>query len=91
MELPSVYANKIDKEIRNNDEYFRNDKRQGRDVRELIRFFDKSGYADKLVVKLYYEDNTSSVERLILYKSNYFVNLDNKRIALSDVVDFEIQ
>lgn len=92
MELPSVYANKIDKDIRNNDEVFRNDSNVSRrDVRELIRFFDRSGYADRLNVKLVYKDNSSSVERLVLYKNNYFVNLDNKRISLSDVIDFEIQ
>lgn len=92
MELPSVYANKIDKEIRNNDEVYRNDSNVSRrDVRELIRFFDKSGYAEKLNVRLVYKDNSSSVERLVLYKNNYFVNLDNKRISLSDVIDFEIQ
>lgn len=92
MELPSVYANKIDKDIRNNDEVFRNDSNVNRrDVRELIRFFDRSGYAERLNVKLVYKDNSSSVERLVLYKNNYFVNLDNKRISLSDVIDFEIQ
>lgn len=92
MELPSVYANKIDKDIRNNDEVFRNESNVSRrDVRELIRFFDRSGYAERLNVKLVYKDNSSSVERLVLYKNNYFVNLDNKRISLSDVIDFEIQ
>ena len=92
MKLPSVYANKIDKNIRNNDEVFRNDSNvKRRDVRELIRFFDRSGYAEKLNVKLVYKDNSSSVERLVLYKNNYFINLDNKKISLSDVIDFEIQ
>ena len=92
MKLPSVYANKIDKDIRNNDEVFRNDGNvKRRDVRELIRFFDRSGYAERLNVKLVYKDNSSSVERLVLYKNNYFINLDNKKISLSDVIDFEIQ
>lgn len=92
MKLPSVYANKIDKNIRNNDEVFRNDSNvKRRDVRELIRFFDRSGYAERLNVKLVYKDNSSSVERLVLYKNNYFINLDNKRISLNDVIDFEIQ
>lgn len=92
MKLPSVYANKIDKNIRNNDEVFRNDSNvKRRDVRELIRYFDRSGYAERLNVKLVYNDNSSSVERLVLYKNNYFVNLDNKKINLSDVIDFEIQ
>ena len=93
MELPSVYANKIDKEIKNNDDYYRNDGNviDKKDVRELIRYFDRSGYVERLYVKFYYKDNTSSVERLVLYKNNYFVNLDNKKIYLEDVVNFEIQ
>ena len=94
MELPSVYANKIDKSINNNDDIYRSDNSKKvvfRDVRELIRFFDRSGYVDRLSVKLFYSDNTDSVERLILFRDDYFVNIDNKKIYLKNIINFELQ
>lgn len=94
MELPSVYANKIYKNINNNDDVYRSDnskKMEFRDARELIRFFDRSGYSDRLAVKLFYSDNTDSVEKLILFRNDYFVNIDNKKIYLKDIINFELQ
>ena len=92
MELPSVFANKIDKVISNNDVMYRDDSNKKRkDVRELIRYFDRKGYSDRLRVKLLFEDNHESVERLVLFKGDYFVNIDNKKIYLKDVIDYEVQ
>ena len=94
MKLPSVYANRIDKKINNNDEYYRNNLRdevEVKDLNELKRYFDKNGYANKLVVKLYYRDNKNSVEKLILCRDDYFVNIDNKRIYFKDIVNYEIK
>ena len=94
MKLPSVYANRIDKKINNNDEYYRNNVRdevEVSDLNVLKRYFDKNGYANKLVVKLYYRDNKNSMEKLILCREDYFVNIDNKRIYFKDIVNYEIQ
>lgn len=94
MKLPSVYANRIDKKINNNDEYYRNNLRdevEVKDLNVLKRYFDKNGYANKLVVKLYYRDNKNSMEKLILCREDYFVNIDNKRIYFKDIVNYEIQ
>jgi hypothetical protein len=93
MSLPGVFANKIDKVIRNNDDYYHENNTSvvRRNVKELSRYFDRNGYTDRLVVKLYYEDNSSSLEKLVLNKGDYFINIDNKKIYLSDVIDFEIQ
>ena len=66
-------------------------KMEFRDARELIRFFDRSGYTDRLGVKLFYSDNTDSVEKLILFRNDYFVNIDNKKIYLKDIINFELQ
>ena len=55
MKLPNVFANKIDKKINNNDEYYYNNVREviePKDLNGLKRYFDKNGYANKLVVKL---------------------------------------
>lgn len=94
MKLPSVYANKIDKVFNNNDTVYRESDSKNkvtRDIRELTKYFDRKGYSDRLKVKLFYKDNTDSVEKLVLYKGEYFVNIDNNKIYLSDIVDFEIQ
>lgn len=93
MSLPDVFANKINKVIKNNDDYYRESKDVivKKDARELGKYFDRNGYTDRLVVKLYYKDNKSSVEKLVLYRGNYFVNIDNKKIPLSDVISFEVQ
>lgn len=93
MNLPNVFANKIDKVIKNNDDYYRESEEflVKRDVRELGKYFDRNGYTDRLVVKLFYGNNKSSIEKLILYKGDYFVNIDNKKINLSDIVNFEVQ
>ena len=93
MNLPGVFANKIDKIIRNNDDYYHEDKKMviSKDVRELGRYFDRNGYTDRLVVKLYYKDGRNSVEKLILYKGSYCVNIENNKIYLSDIVNFEVQ
>ncbi len=93
MGLPNVYANKIDKVFNNNDVLYREDlnKKKVNDIRGLIRYFDSKGYSDRLMVKLYYSDYTESIEKLILYKGDYFVNIDNKKIYLKDIIDYEIQ
>lgn len=95
MKLPNVFANKIDKKINNNDEYYYNsnvrDVVEERDLNGLKRYFDKNGYANKLVVKLYYRDNKNSVEKLILNRDDYFVNIDNKRIYHKDIINYEIK
>ena len=93
MDLPNVYANKIDKVFNNNDVLYREDSnnKNVRNIRDLIRYFDSKGYSDRLMVKLYYCDYTESIEKLILYKGDYFINIDNKKIYLKDIVDYEIQ
>lgn len=94
MKLPNVFANKIDKKINNNDEYYYNNVREviePKDLNGLKRYFDKNGYANKLVVKLYYKDNNNSVEKLILNRDDYFVNIDNKRIYHKDIINYEIK
>ena len=93
MGLPGVFANRIEKVIKNNDDYYREDRSNivKRDARELRRYFDRNGYADRLVVKLYYSDSKSSIERLILCKGDYFINIDNKKIFFNDISNFEVQ
>ena len=91
MKLPSVYANKIDKVIRNNDEYFKGDRTTTKkDSVELKKYFDRNGYANKLSVMLTLKDG-KRLEKLILCKDDYVININNQRIYFKDIIDYEIK
>lgn len=93
MKLPSVYANKIEKKIDNNIDYYRGDgkiEEEKKDIKELKKYFDKNGYVNRLNV-LIKTNNGSSLEKLILCKEDYFINIYNKRIYFKDIIDYEIK
>lgn len=90
MKLPSVYANKIDKVIKNNTEYYRGDKEIKKDLRELKNCFDSRGYANRLVVDIE-TVNGVRTEKLILCKNNYFININNEKIYFDDIVNYTIK
>ncbi len=92
MKLPSVYANKIEKDIKNNEDYFRGDKStKVKDLRELKGMFDSRGYANRLPVSLTLRDGRKVSDKLVLCKSNCFINLNNEKINFDDIVDYEIK
>ncbi len=87
MKLPSVYANKIDKKINNTLLCrFSGVEQHVCDKRELLSKFDRNGYVDRLRVKINDVD-----EVLILYKDDYFITINNKRIYLKDILFYEIK
>lgn len=88
MKLPSVYANRIDKRIDNNDSFYHNDRVSINPYR-LKDYFDKKGYANKLFVELDTSEGKSK-ERLILCKDDYVININNKKIYFDDIKDFRI-
>lgn len=92
MKLPSVYANKIDKDINNNVEVFRNNnvKREKNDLTKLIGCFDEKGYANRLNVIIETKEG-KSLEKLVLCLNNCFVNIYNKKIYFDDIIDYEIK
>lgn len=92
MKLPSVYANKIDKDINNNVEVFRNNnvKREKNDLTKLIECFDEKGYANRLNVIIETKEG-KSLEKLVLCLNNCFVNIYNKKIYFDDIIDYEIK
>jgi len=96
MKLPSVFANKIDKVIHNNEDYYHNkDSRdnvvfENNNSESLKKYFDENGYARKLLVNMRTKDGIS-LERLILCKDDYVINIDNKRIYFKDIIDYEIK
>ena len=95
MKLPSVFANKIDKVIKNNDDYYRGDYESktelvNKNSYDLKNYFDKNGYARKLLVEIRTKEGMS-LEKLILCKDKYVINIDNKKIYFDDILDFEIK
>lgn len=91
-DLPRVYANKIEKEIKNNNDYFRGSRSEKirNVVGDLQKYFDSNGYANKLNVLLKTK-NGDRKEKLILMKDNYFVNINNQRIYFDDILYFELK
>lgn len=91
MKLPSVYANKIDKVIKNNTEYYKEDRNSKVvDLSKLRGMFDNKGFANKLEVFIDTGDGLR-LEKLVLCKVNYFVNINNKKIYFKDIVNYEIK
>ncbi len=91
MKLPSVYANKIDKDIRNNEMMYRGDKEKKKDLRELKSKFDSRGYVNRLSVKLKLKDGREYFDKLILAKDDYFININNEKVYYDDIIDYDIQ
>lgn len=93
MKLPSVYANKIEKDIKNNSDYFYGDRNnvKVRDLRELKNEFDNKGYVNRLRVILTMKDGSKRDEKLVLLKNDGLINLSNEKIYFEDIVNYEIK
>jgi len=93
MKLPSVYANKIDKNINNNTDYFHGEKEslRNKDLSILKNYFDNRGYVNRLHVVLKMKDGQVRDEKLVLCKKDSFVTLENKQIRFDDITDYEIK
>lgn len=91
-DLPSVYANKIDREIKNNNELYRgsNELKKKKSVLDLQKYFDSNGYANKLNVVIRTKTGSKN-EKLILLKDNYFININNQRIYFDEILDYEVK
>lgn len=91
-DLPSVYANKIDREIKNNNELYRgsNEIKKKKSVLDLQKYFDSNGYANKLNVVIKTKTGSKN-EKLILLKDNYFININNQRIYFDEILDYEVK
>lgn len=88
MKLPNVFANTDIRTVDNNDSSCV--ACNGIDKSLLRSYFDNDGYVNKLNVIIRTKDGYSS-ERLILYRDNYVVNIDNKKIYLDDIIDFQLK
>ena len=93
--IPSVFANRIDKKIVNNntysvtrsDEVFKNEKI---DVNSKINnIFKSSGYIYKINVEILLKDKTIT-KKIIGKKNGYLITIDNERISIDDIIDINI-
>lgn len=90
MKLPSVYANRIDKTINNNNDYFRSRDDSKCDLSKLKVLFDSRGFGDRIPVEIKTKEKTS-YEKLVLCKYNCFVTIDNKKIYFDDIIEYKIK
>lgn len=90
MILPRVYANRIDKEINNNSEYYRGYEEKKVDLTSLKSLFDRRGFGDRISVEIRTKYGKFD-EKLVLCRNNYFVNIDNKKIYFDDIIDYQIK
>ena len=90
MKLPKVYANVIDKRIDNNTDCYRSNNRTEVDLYKLRSLFDRNGFADRVEVEIKGKDGWKN-EKLVLLKSNYFINVDNKKIFFDEIIDYKIK
>ena len=90
MKLPSVYANSIDKQLNNNNDYFRSRDREVVDLVKLKSLFDRNGFGDRIGVEIKTKDGTN-FEKLVLCKNNYFITIDNRKIYFEDIIDYKIK
>lgn len=90
MVLPKVYANKINKNFDNNSDYFRSRDEVTVDLSKLRALFDRNGFGDRIFVKIKTRDGWN-LEKLVLLKNNYFININNKKIYFDDILDYKIK
>lgn len=92
MKLPNVFANKIDKTIKNNEDFFHGDRNnvKRKNPEDLKKYFDKTGYANKLLVNIRTKDG-ESLKKLILCKDNYVIDINNSKIYFNDIIDYEVK
>lgn len=91
MRLPSVFANKIDKDLKNNTDYYRGDVHKKRDLQDLKLLFDNNGYANRINVILTLKSGDKINTKLVLCKRNCFVTLNNQQILFDEIIDYEIK
>lgn len=90
MKLPSVFANKIDHSINNNDRVFKGEVKKKKSLDSLKEKFDKNGYSNRLKVKITTDKGTFE-DKLILCKNDYFIDINNEKIRFDEIIDYEIK
>lgn len=94
-DLPSVFSNPIEKEIKNNVEYYYGSLNSNREVKEknimqeINHIFASKDFVYKKQIRVTTIDNSFDVT-LVGRNSNSLLTLDNKSIPISSITDIEV-
>ena len=94
-DLPSVFSNPIEKEIKNNVEYYYGSLNSNREVKEknimqeINHIFASKDFVYKKQVRITTIDNSFDVT-LVGRNSSSLLTLDNKSIPISSITDIEV-
>ena len=96
--MPKVFANKIDKEVGNNERvYYGNEERNhefkndGSNVNQKInQIFGSSKYVYKADVIIKLKDKTIS-KKIIGRNRNQLITMDNELININDIIDIDYE
>ena len=99
MEKPKVFANTINKTIKNNKEVYHhrgvNEEIEMIDessinIRKVLNdIFDSDSFVYKSVVEITLKDKTKLIEEIIAMKDVYLITLNNKRININDIINIK--
>ena len=97
--IPKVFANKIEKEIGNNEKvYYGNDKEEVREFKKsdlnvnqkINQIFGSSRYVYKADVVIKLKDKVVT-NKIIGRNKNNLITMENELINISDIVDIEYE
>ena len=94
-DLPSVFSNPIEKEIKNNAEYYYGSLNSNREVKEknimqeINHIFASKDFVYKKQIRVTTIDNSFDVT-LVGRNSSSLLTLDNKSIPISSIIDIEV-
>lgn len=99
MEKPKVFANAINKAIKNNKEiyHYRGEINEIEIIDEssvnirkvLDDIFDSDSFVYKSTVEITLKDKTKLIEEIIAMKDIYLITLNNKRININDIINIK--
>lgn len=94
MEKPKVFANIINKSIKNNKEsyYYRgvDDYIESDDVRTILdNIFSSDSFVYKSIVEITLKNGTKVNEEIIAMKDDYIITLSNKKILVDDIINIK--
>ena len=102
MEKPKVFANTINKTIKNNKEVYHYkgindndeieiiDESDIRSIKSVLNdIFDSDSFVYKSVVEITLKDKTKIKEEIIAMKDTYLLTLSNKRININDIINIK--
>ena len=88
-ELPNVFANKIDKEIKNVQETYYGNRKE---IVNVDEFLDKLTDSGRYIFRTSMEIITNSgksIEKIALRTKDYLLTLSNKKINIKDIISIK--